>query len=81
MHSPETRAQLELCRAIVVDADVSDELRQLARNLIDHLIEMHDARRLRAPVFLLAVDSLELVPGMEDCAAKLRAIASRESAS
>jgi hypothetical protein len=78
MHSPETRAQLEQCRTIVADADVSDELRVLARSLLDHLVEMHDARRLRIPVFLLALDSLELVPGIEDCVAKLRAIAARE---
>lgn len=73
MHSPETRAQLEKCRTVVADADVSDELRLLARNLIDHLLEMHDARRMRGAVLLLALDSLELVPGLEDCVAKLRA--------
>jgi hypothetical protein len=38
MHSPATRAQLEQCRAVVADADVSDELRVRARNLLDHLI-------------------------------------------
>lgn len=79
MHSPETRAQLEQCRTIVADAEVADELRLLARNLIDHLLEMHDARRMRGSVLLLALDSLELVPGMEDCVAKLRATAMRES--
>lgn len=78
MHSPQTRANLQLCRAVVADADMSDEFRQLASNLLDHLLEMHDAQRLRIPVFLLALDSLELVPGLEDCVSKLRATAARE---
>nr|WP_145552812.1 hypothetical protein [Variovorax boronicumulans] len=71
---------LEQCRDVVADADVTEELRVLARNLLDHLIEMHDARRMRIPVFLLALDSLELVPGLDDCVEKLRAIAAREQA-
>lgn len=79
MHSPETRARLEQCRAIVADADVSDELRLLARNLIEHLIEMHDARRMRGSVLLLALDSLELVPGLEDSVQQLRSTVHRES--
>lgn len=81
MHSPQTRANLLRCRAVVEDADVSDELQQLARNLLDHLLEMHDAQRLRIPVFLLALDSLELVPGLEECVAKLREAAALEQAS
>lgn len=81
MHSPQTRANLLRCLAVVEDADVSDELQQLARNLLDHLLEMHDAQRLRIPVFLLALDSLELVPGLEDCVSKLRATAAREQSS
>jgi hypothetical protein len=80
MHSPETRAQLQQCRAVVAEADVTDELRLLARNLIDHLLEMHDAWRMRGSVLLLALDSLELVPGLEDCVAKLRETAAREQA-
>lgn len=78
MHSPATRATLEHCRSVVADADVSDELRVLARNLLDHLLEMHDAHRMRASVLLLALDSLELVPGLEDCVSKLRGTAARE---
>lgn len=78
MHSPETRAQLEQCRAVVADADVSDEMRHLARNLIDHLLEMHAARRMRGSVLLLALDSLELIPGLEDSVQRLRATAMRE---
>jgi hypothetical protein len=80
MHSPETRAQLEQCRSVLADVDVSEELRELAANLIAHLLDMHDTRRLRIPVFLLALDSLELVPGLEDCVGKLRATAAREQA-
>lgn len=80
MHSPATRATLEHCRKLVADADVSDELRMLARNLLDHLLEMHDARRMRVSVFLLALESLELVPGLEDCVSRLRATAAREQA-
>jgi hypothetical protein len=52
----------------------------LAGNLLDHLLEMHDAHRMRVPVLLLALDSLELVPGLEDCVSKLRATAAREHA-
>jgi hypothetical protein len=78
MQTPETRACLEECRAIVADADISDELRLLGRNLLDHLLEMHDAHRMRASVLLLALDSLELVPGLEDAVQKLRAAANRE---
>lgn len=78
MHSPQTRANLEHCRCVLAGAEVSDEMRQLASNLLQHLLEMHDAQRLRIPVFLLALDSLELIPGLEDCVAQLRATASRE---
>lgn len=81
MHSPQTRARLERCRVVLANADLSDEMRQLAINLLDHLLEMHGAQRLRAPVFLLALDSLELVPGLEDCVAALRDTASEESGS
>jgi hypothetical protein len=80
MHSPATRATLEHCRNLVADADLSDELRMLARNRLDHLLEMHDARRMHVSVFLLALDSLELVPGLEDCVSWLRATAAREHA-
>lgn len=80
MHTPGTRACLEECRAIVADAAVSDEFRLLARNLLDHLLEMHDGNRMRASVLLLALDSLELVPGLEDAVNKLRATAAREQA-
>lgn len=78
MHSPQTRASLEDCRAVLADADASDEMRQLANNLLDHLLEMHDAHRMRVSVLLLALDSLELVPGMENAVSKLRATAARE---
>ncbi|WP_156373430.1 hypothetical protein [Pseudorhodoferax sp. Leaf267] len=59
---------------------MTDELRVLARNLLDHLLEMHDAQRMRVPVLLLALDSLELVPGLEDQVSALRAVALREHA-
>lgn len=68
------------CRAVVADSNVDVELRVLARDLLDHLLEMHDARRMRASVLLLALDSLELVPGLEDCVNKLRETAAREQA-
>ncbi|WP_156373260.1 hypothetical protein [Pseudorhodoferax sp. Leaf267] len=54
---------------------MTDELRVLARDLLDHLLEMHDARRMRPSVLLLALDSLELVPGLEDPVRALRATA------
>lgn len=57
---------------------MSDDLRQLAANLLDHLLSMHDDGRLSIPVFMLAADSLELVPGLEESVAELRATASRE---
>lgn len=75
MHSPATRDALVRCRRIVADAGVTDELRVLARDLLDHLLEMHDARRMRPSVLLLALDSLELVPGLEDPVRALRATA------
>lgn len=81
MHSPQTRANLEHSRTVLAGAEVSDEVRQLASKLIDHLLEMHDAKRLRISVLLLALESLELVPGMEDCVNGLRAHVSEESAS
>lgn len=80
MHFPATRATLKHCRSVVADADESAELRVLARNLLDHLAELHDADRMRVSVLLLALDSLELVPGLEDCVSKLRATAAREQA-
>lgn len=80
MQSPATRETLEHCRRVVAEADTNDELRVLAGNLIDHLLEMHDAHRMRVSVLLLALDSLELVPGLEDCVSKLRATAAREFA-
>lgn len=78
MHSPATRATLVHCRTVVADANVDDELRALARDLLDHLLEMHDAQRMRASVLLLALDSLQLVPGLEDCVSELRKTAARE---
>ena len=81
MHTPQTRVHLENCRTALAHADASDEMRQLASNLIDHLVEMHDAHRMRVSVLLLALDSLELVPGLEDAVNKLRATAAREQAS
>ncbi|PZP92660.1 MAG: hypothetical protein DI587_31380 [Variovorax paradoxus] len=78
MHSPETRAQLEQCRAVVADADVDDELRQLGMDLIGHLLAMHAEQRLNSQILLLALQSLELVPGLEDAVQKLRAAANRE---
>ncbi|KQP17768.1 hypothetical protein [Pseudorhodoferax sp. Leaf267] len=80
MHSPATRATLEHCLAVVQDADVDDELRTLARTLLEHLLDMHDARRMRVSVLLLALDSLALVPGLEDCVRQLRATAARDAA-
>ena len=64
----------------MADADLSDEFRQLVSNLLDLLLELHDAQRLRIPMFVLALDSLQLVPGLEDCVAQLRATAAREQA-
>ena len=81
MRTPQTRVNLENCRTALADADASDEMRQLASNLLDHLVEMHDAHRMRASVLLLALDSLELVPGLEECVAKLREAAALEQAS
>jgi hypothetical protein len=80
MQTPATRACLEECRAVVADAEVSEELRLLGRNLLDHLLEMHNGNRMRASVLLLALDSLALVPGLEDAVSKLRATATRELA-
>ena len=80
MQSTDTHEHLVRCRVIVADADISDELRLLGRNLLDHLIEMNEAQRLCAPVFLVALDSLELVPGLEDGMAALRATVNRQSA-
>lgn len=80
MHSPQTRANIEHCRSVLAEGNGSDEMRQLASNLLNHLLKMHDAQRLRIPVFLLALDSLELVPGLEDEVSKLRATAAREQA-
>jgi len=81
MHTPQTRVHLENCRTALAAADASDEMRQLASNLIDQLVEMHDAHRMRVSVLLLALDSLELVPGLETAVNKLRATAAREQAS
>lgn len=81
MHSPQTRVNIEHCRSVLEGADLSDEMRQLASNFLNHLMEMHDAQRLRIPVFLLALDSLELVPGLEDCVRNMRATATREQSS
>lgn len=80
MHTPQTRANLEQCRSVLATLDISDELRLLADNMLDHLLSMHDDGRLSIPVFLLAADSLELVPGLEQAVARLRATAGRELA-
>ena len=78
MLTPGTRACLEECRALVADADVKDELRQLGLDLIGHLLAMHADKRLNSQILLLALPSLELVPGLEDAVSELRAAASRE---
>lgn len=72
MHSHETRDRLERCRTEIAGADLSDEMRLLAYNLVHHLLEMNAARRLRPSVFLLALESLEFVPELQDCVAELR---------
>ncbi len=66
------------CREVLAAAQVSDDLRQLANDLLDRLLGMHDARRLNGPVFLLALESLELVPGLEASVSSLRAAVLRD---
>jgi hypothetical protein len=78
MHSPRTRIELLRCRNALAAAETSDELRELADDLLDRLMGMHDARRLNGPVFLLALDSLELVPGLQASVQALRAAVHRE---
>lgn len=78
MHSPRTRMELLRCRHALEAAEMSDELRELADDLLDRLMGMHDARRLNGPVFLLALDSLELVPGLQASVQALRAAVHRE---
>lgn len=78
MHSPRTRMELVRCRQALAQAEVSEELRQLADELLDRLMGMHDARRLNGPVFLLALDSLDLVPGLQASVAALRAAVHHE---
>ncbi|WP_147283035.1 hypothetical protein [Pseudorhodoferax soli] len=64
----------------MASADVNDELRQLGSDLICHLLAMHADGRLNPQILLLALQSLELVPGLEDAVSKLRATAAREQA-
>lgn len=78
MQSLQTRANLERCRDEFERLDVPDELRQLSADLLEHLLNMHDDGRLSTPVFMLAADSLELVPGLGESVGALRAAASRE---
>lgn len=66
------------CREVLAQAEVSDELRELAEELLDRLLGMHDAQRLNGPVFLLALDSLDLVPGLQAPVQALRAAVLRE---
>jgi hypothetical protein len=80
MLTPGTRVCLERCRAVVADADVNDELRQLGSDLIGHLLAMHADKRLNPQILLLALQSLELVPGLEDAVSKLRATAALDQA-
>ncbi|KQP19490.1 MAG: hypothetical protein DI587_23670 [Variovorax paradoxus] len=70
--------ELVRCRQALAEAEVPEELRQLADELLDRLMGMHDARRLNGPVFLLALDSLEMVPGLEASVQALRAAVLRE---
>lgn len=70
--------ELVRCRQALAQAEVSEELRQLADELLDRLMGMHDARRLNGPVFLLALDSLDLVPGLQASVAALRAAVHHE---
>nr|WP_145550065.1 hypothetical protein [Variovorax boronicumulans] len=78
MQSPETRACLEECRVVVADADVDDDQRQLGLDLIGHLLAMHADRRLNSQILLLALQSLEMVPGLDDQFERLRSTANRE---
>ena len=70
--------ELVRCRQALAQAEEAEELRQLADELLDRLMGMHDARRLNGPVFLLALDSLEMVPGLEASVQALRAAVLRE---
>jgi hypothetical protein len=78
MNTPDTRARLHDCLNALAECDVSDELRQLSIDLLGHLLSMHADQRLNGPVFLLALDTLELVPGLEDHVERLRATVHRE---
>lgn len=78
MNTPETRERLHECLAALAECNVSDELRQLSIDLLGHLLSMHADQRLNGPVFLLALDTLELVPGLEDQVARLRATVNKE---
>lgn len=59
MHSPEVRAELERCRALLDRIAVPPELDDLAVDLIDHLIELHGVGRLTPAFLLLSMKAFE----------------------
>lgn len=74
MHQVFPRQLLEQCSVTLVDAEASDEMRALANELVLKLLSLYDDGRLTRDVLLLALDSLSLIPDLEQNAAQLRAV-------
>ncbi|RCW63643.1 hypothetical protein [Pseudorhodoferax soli] len=66
------RDQLEQCLSALAHAEASDEMRSLAQDLLESLLRLQSADRLTKDVFMLALDSLALIPDLEPHIAGLK---------
>lgn len=79
MQSPQIRAELQRCLALLQDIAVPPELDGLAFDLIDHLIDLHDAGRLTPAFLMLSMRAFDEVPELAPVVRPLGALAAAQA--
>lgn len=79
MQSPEIRAELERCRALLAHIAVPEDLDGLAFDLIDHLLELHDTGRLTPAFLMLGMRAFDGVAELAPVVAPLGALAATQA--
>ncbi|KQP35200.1 hypothetical protein [Pseudorhodoferax sp. Leaf274] len=79
MQSLEIRTRLEHCQRLLGTIAVPPELDGLAADLIDHLIQLHDARRLTPAFLQLSMRAFEGIEALERVVAPLAEIAGAQA--
>jgi hypothetical protein len=79
MQIPDTRAELERCRAVLLQTGIPPELDGLALELLDHLIELHDAGRLTPAFLMLAMRAFDGIAELAPVVSPLGALAAAQA--